>query len=210
LPYSDPGAVYGSRVPFPSPPWSMQGHMWLSVFPVRDGTPERPPGLYGAGFVEYVEGSALTYRELLVARLVRDGAVPRVHVTDMWVDSEASRDGGRSLWAIPKELAELHVRSRGVGPATRASCDANINGSPVAAARFTGPRVPSVRTPFRFTVGQEREDGTPVVTPVSGSSRNLLVHGQWDFGARGPLSWLHGRRPVASFVLGDFRLTFGS
>jgi hypothetical protein len=187
----------------------MQGHMWLSLFPLRSGTPERPPGLYGAGFVDYTEGSVLTYRELLLARLVRDGAVPRVHVTDVWVDSESSRDGGRSLWAIPKDLAELHVRTRHVGPATRASCDANINGSPVAAARFTSARVPSIRTPFRFTVGQEREDGSPVVTPVSGTSRNALVHGQWDFGADGPLAWLHGRRPVATFGLGDFRLTFG-
>jgi hypothetical protein len=184
--------------------------MWLSVFPLRSSTPERPPGLYGAAFVDYVEGGVLSYRELLVARLVRDGSVPRVHITDIWVDSEASRDGGRSLWAIPKDLAELHVRTRDVGPATRTSCDANINGSAVAAARFTAARVPSIRTPFRFSLAQQDEDGTPVVTPVSGTSRNLLVHGQWDFGADGPLAWLHGRRPVTTFVLGDFRLTFGS
>ena len=209
MPYSGTDEVYGSRVPFPSPPWSMQGHMWLSLFPVRSGTPERPAGLYGAAFVDYVEGSVLTYRELLVARLVRDGAVPRVHITDIWVDSEASRDGGRSLWAIPKDLAELHVLQHGMGPAARVSGDANINGSPVAAARFTAPRVPSLRTPFAFTVDQNREDGSRTVTSVSGSSRNMLVHGRWDFGADGPLAWLHGRRPVGSFRLGDFRMTFG-
>jgi len=187
----------------------MQGNMWLSLFPVRTGTPERPAGLYGAGFVDYAEGSVLTYRELLVARLVRDGAVPRVHVTDMWVDSEASRDGGRSLWAIPKDLADLPVLQRGVGPTSRVSCDGIINGSPVAAARFTAPRVPSLRTPFAFTVDQEREDGSRVVTSVSGTSRNMVVHGRWDFGASGPLAWLHGRRPVGSFHLGNFRMTFG-
>lgn len=184
--------------------------MWLSLFPVRTGTSERPPGLYGAAFVDYVEGSTLTYRELLLARLVRDGAVPRVHVTDIWVDSVESRDGGRSLWAIPKDLAELHVLPRGVGPATRVSCDANINGSPVAAARFTEPRVPSLRMPFAFTVTQDREDGSRAVTPVSGTSCNLPVLARWDFGADGPLAWLQGRRPIGTFRLGDFRLTFGS
>jgi acetoacetate decarboxylase len=188
----------------------MQGHMWLSLFPVRTGTPERPAGLYGAAFVDYVEGSVLTYRELLLSRLVLDGAMPRVHITDIWVDSAASRDGGRSLWAIPKDLAELHVQERGVGPSLRAAGDANINGSPIAAARFTGARVPSLRTPFRFTISQEHDDGSRVVTPVSGTSCNMPVRGRWDFGADGPLAWLHGRRPVGSFRLGGFRMTFGS
>lgn len=188
----------------------MRGQMWLSLFPVRTGTPARPAGMYGVAFVDYREGSLLTYRELLVARLVRDGAVPRVRITDIWVDSPASRDGGRSLWAIPKDLAELHVLDRPTGPAARTSCDANIAGSAVAAARFTGARLPAVRMPFRFTVAQQREDGTPVVTPVSGSSHALPALGRWDFGADGPLSWLHGRTPVASFRLRDFRLTFGA
>ena len=188
----------------------MRGHMWLSLFSVRTGTSERPAGLYGAAFVDYVEGSVLTYRELLVARLVRDGMVPRVHVTDIWVDSPASREGGRSLWAIPKDLAELHVVERGAGPTLRASCDANINGSPVAAARFTAARAALLRTPFRFTTSQVREDGERVVTPVSGTSRNMPVHGRWDFGTDGPLAWLSGRTPVASFRLGDVRMTFGA
>lgn len=184
--------------------------MWLSLFPVRTGTPNRPAGLYGAAFVDYVEGSVLSYRELLVARLVRDGSAPRVQVTDIWVDSERSRDGGRSLWAIPKELAELHVTARDTGPVSRVSCDANINGAAISAARFGGARLPSIRTPFRFSVTQEREDGTTVLARVSGTSRNLPVHGRWDFGADGPLAWLHGRTPVASFRVGDFRMTFGA
>jgi acetoacetate decarboxylase len=183
--------------------------MWLSLFAVRTGTSGRPAGLYGAAFVDYAEGGVLSYRELLLARLVREGAVPQVRISDIWVDSEASRDGGRSLWAIPKEMADFFVAEGPMGPALRTSCDANINGSPIAAARFTAARVPSLRTPFRFKVNQEREDGSRVLTTVSGTSRNMPVHGRWDFGADGPLSWLKGRRPVASFRLGDFRLTFG-
>jgi Acetoacetate decarboxylase (ADC) len=196
-------------VPFPSPPWQLQGTLWCSLFPVRTGTPGRPAGLYGAAFVDYASGT-LSYRELMVARLVRDGAVPRVHITDIWVDSVASRDGGRSLWGIPKDLAELHVRSRPAGPLRQTACDANIAGSPVAAARFTSVRVPSLRTPYVFTVTQQHEDGgAPVLTRVSGTSRNLPVRSRWDFGADGPLAWLQGRTPVASFVLGDFAMTFG-
>ena len=110
---------------------------------------------------------------------------------------------------IPKDLADFHVADRPVGPALRTSCDANVGGSPIAAARFTAARIPSLRTPFRFTVNQERADGTRVLTPVSGSSRNMLVHGRWDFGTDGPLSWLQGRKPVGSFRLDDFRVTFG-
>jgi hypothetical protein len=187
----------------------MQGDMWLSLFPVRRGTPTRPAGLYAAAFVDYSEGSVLSYRELLVARLVRAGAVPRIHVTDIWVDSVASRDGGRSLWAMPKELAHLHVRRGALGPATRVCCEASTNAAAVAASRFTGSRFPLLRTPIRLAVAQEREEGTPVVTAVTGTSRNLPVLGRWDFRADGPLAWLHGRTPVASFHLADFRLTFG-
>lgn len=185
--------------------------MWLSLFPVRDsGTPERPPGLYGAAWVDYQDGGVLAYRELLVARLVRDGAVPRVSVTDIWVDSEPSRTGGRSLWAIPKELAELHVSDRDLGPTRRTSCAASLDGSPVAAVKVTSVDVPTVRTPFAFSVRQRREDGSPVVTKVTGTAKSLPSLARWDFGAAGPLAWLHGRRPVSSFRLSDFRLTFGA
>lgn len=197
-------------MPFPSPPWPLRGHLWLSLIPVTSGTPDRPAGLYGVGFVDYRPGGVLTYRELLVARLVRDRAVPRAHITHIWVDSPVSRDGGRALWAIPKELAELHVTERPVGPALRASGDANIGGSPIAAARFTGVRAPSLRAPVRLSVTQNREDRSTVVTPFSGSACTMPVMGRWDFGADGPLAWLHGRQPLASFRLGDFRLTFGA
>jgi hypothetical protein len=187
----------------------MRGSMWLSWFPVRRGTRDRPAGLYGAAFVDYREGGVPAYRELLVARLVRVGAVPRVHVTDIWVDSLVARDGGRSLWAIPKELATLQVRGRAVGPASRVVCDAETDGTAIATAGFTGGRVQLLRTPFRFTLAQEREDGTPVLTAVSGTARTMPVLGRWDFRAGGPLGWLHGRTPVASFHLADLRLTIG-
>ncbi len=94
---------------YPAAPWRLHGSMWVTLFWLPHagvGADDvRPAGLYGAAWVDYVEPSPLSYRELLVARPVRDGVVPRVRITDIWVDSPASRDGGRALWAIPKGLA---------------------------------------------------------------------------------------------------------
>ena len=197
-------------MPFPSPPWKLRGHLWLSLFAVRtSGTTDRPPGVYGVAAVDYQVGSVLTYQELFVARLVRDGAVPRAHITDIWVNSAASRDGGRSLWAIPKELADLHVDDRRLGPTARTACSASIDGRPIAAAGFTSVPGATVRTPLVLTTTQQREDGTTVVTPVRGSGRTVPCLGSWRFGTDGPLGWLHGRTPVASFRISDFRLSFG-
>ncbi|HZJ04218.1 MAG TPA: acetoacetate decarboxylase family protein [Nocardioidaceae bacterium] len=195
---------------FPSPPWALRGDLWLSLFPVRSvGTALRSPGLYGVAFVDYQEGGVLTYQELLVARLVRDGPVPRVSITDIWVNSTPSRDGGRSLWAIPKELADLHVDDRRRGPVASTSWSANDAGSPIAAARFTGLHRPALRLPFAFSTTQQR-DGRPVVTKVTGSARSLPCVARWDFGIDGPLAWLHGRQAVLSLRMSAFRLTFGS
>ena len=173
--------------------------MWLSLFRVgSSGTSYRPPGLYGAAFVDYREGSVLTYRELLVARVIREGAVPRVRVVDIWVDSTASRDGGRALWALPKELAHLHIERGGAGPVSRTSWDASLAGGTLATARATGVRAPAPRTPLRFGVSQEREDRTTVVAGVAGSARVLpwVIH--WDFPTDGPLWWLRSHRPLVS------------
>lgn len=196
-------------MPFPSPPWHLRGDLWLSLFPVRSGTAERPAGLYGAAFVDYREDGVLAYQELLVARLVRDGALPRVHLTDIWVNSQASFEGGRSLWAIPKELADLHRGERRLGPVTRTGWSARVAGTPIAAAGFTATPGVALRSPLAFTTRQTREDGRPVVAHVSGSARSLPCLGGWRFGTDGPLAWMRGRRPVASFVVGDFRITFG-
>ena len=196
-------------MPFPSPPWQLAGDLWLSVFAVRGGTADRPAGLYGAAFVDYADEGVLSYRELLVARLVRDGFVPRVTVTDIWVDSVASRDGGRTLWAIPKELADLHVDERRAGPAARTAWDAHVEGRPVAAATFTSAPGAFARAPYAFTVDQTRDTGERVVTAVSGSARPVLAHAGWRFGSDGPLAWLQGHRPLVTLQMNAFRLTFG-
>ncbi|MGZ4536494.1 MAG: acetoacetate decarboxylase family protein [Nocardioidaceae bacterium] len=194
-------------MPFPSPPWQMRAQMFLSLFALRRAaTPDRPPGLYGAAFVTYQPGSVLTYRELLVARLMQDGRTPRVRITDIWVDSEQSQAAGRSLWALPKELAELSVHDQR-GPVSHTTCA----GTSIASASFTAaPALAVVRTPFAASTCQEREDGSVTVARFTGSARSLPCRAKWDFDADGPLGWLHGRRPFASFRMTDVRLTFGA
>lgn len=201
---------YPSRVSFPSPPWHMKAQMWLSLFHLRERAGAgRPPGLYGAAFVSYEEGSPLTYRELLVARL-HDRRRRQVRITDIWVDSRTSLEGGRSLWAIPKDLAKLELDDRRVGPGAHTPFAGHVDGREIASGEFASlPGASLVRTPFKATTSQLREDGSEVVTSMTGSSKALPALGTWDFAADGPLGFLRGRRPLVSFRLTDLELTFG-
>jgi acetoacetate decarboxylase len=189
----------------------MNAQMWLSLFRVSGtGRADRPDGVYGAAFVSYEEGSPLTYLELLVARMV-DLRARTVRITDIWVDSQESLDGGRSLWAIPKDLAKLDVDDRRLGPTSYTELSGDLDGRRIATAEFAGlPGAALVRTPFAASTSQVREEsGHEVVTAMTGSSRTLPALASWEFDPDGPLGFLHGRRPVASFRLTDLRLRFG-
>jgi Acetoacetate decarboxylase (ADC) len=195
---------------FPSPPWRMQGQLWLSLLRTSVAGPgERPAGTYGVALVDYQPGSPLTYGELLVARPVSFPSGPpagrHVTVTDIWVDSEPSREGGRSLWAVPKELAAFTWSTEQRDG--RRPVSAAVPG--IATAEFGAPPVVLPRTPFSGTTWQPREDGSSVVAPLTGSSRAFVVRGSWTFDPDGPLGWLTGARTLASFVMRDFRMTFG-
>jgi acetoacetate decarboxylase len=63
--------------------------------------------------------------------------------------------------------------------------------------------------PFSGTTWQPREDGTSVVASLTGSARSFPVKGEWEFDADGPLGWLAGISPFASFAMRDFAMTFG-
>ena len=196
-------------MPFPSPPWQLSAQIWLSVFRVRDtGREDRPAGTYGAAFISY-GGPTLTYRELLVARLV-DARSRQVRISDIWVDSVESRDGGRVLWAIPKELARLDLEETRVGPSAHTSFSAHVDGVEVASAQFaSAPGAAVVRAPFAATTSQLRDNGAEVLTSMRGTARGLPAWATWDFAPDGPLAYLHGRRPTISFRLSDVRMTFG-
>ena len=195
---------------YPAAPWNMHGQLWLSLFRVREGDhPDRPAGVYGAALVSYEQPSPLTYSELLVARQVDK----KVTISDIWVDSADSRDGGRELWAIPKDLCDFRLRNTG-GRLQRTSWTASLEGRPIARARFSDVSQLMLRTPFKGATRQPRlpEDDRAredVVASLKGSAKVLPCRGAWEFNDAGPLAWLAGKRPLASFRMADFRLAFG-
>jgi acetoacetate decarboxylase len=187
----------------------MHGQLWMSLFRVREGDhPDRDPGVYGVALVAYEDPSPLTYSELLVARPVRAGGGRHVNITDIWVDSTDSRDGGRDLWAIPKGLCDFGRTTDG-GRAQRTAWSTAVDGGAIASARFSDVSALAPRMPFRGSTWQTRASGEEVVARLGGSTRVLPCRGSWDFDAKGPLAWLAGKRPLASFRMRDFSMSFG-
>src|SRR3978361_467051 len=122
---------------YPPAPWKMNGQLWMSLFRVRAGDhAAAEPGVYGAALVSYELPSPLTYSELLVARMVKRSGGRRVNITDIWVDSPDSLEGGRALWAIPKYLCEFECTSTG-GRVQRPSWSSTLDAVPIASARFS-------------------------------------------------------------------------
>ncbi|MEV6239021.1 acetoacetate decarboxylase family protein [Lentzea sp. NPDC051838] len=188
---------------YPAEPWHMRGSFVISVFRVpRDQVPhaDLPAGarmitlagnaFVAVAFVKYEEGSELTYDELLAATPVLDQGRIAVSVPQIWVDSEASRDGGREMWAIPKQLAKFG------------------EGSSIAGVAVS----PGVGLPGEWvTTGwtAQRLDGRDVRTKLRLSGRFRLIKAAWLFPLDGPLGYLTGRTPLVSLAGKNMRLTFG-
>ena len=108
-------------MPYPTPPWFLQGHALLAlhlveVSRVRQLVPPEfnvisvLPGktLGGVYFSRYEPGSVLQYSELIVApALVSYGGKIGSWVTHIYVDNADSVAGGRGIWHLPKELADF-------------------------------------------------------------------------------------------------------
>ncbi len=67
------------------------------------------------------------------------------------------------------------------------------------------------RLPFRGRVLQPPlEAGGPAGSAtMSGHGAVLPCRAHWDFAADGPLGWLAAARPLASFRMAAFRMSFG-
>jgi Acetoacetate decarboxylase (ADC) len=213
---SQPGWVQSAsgEVSYPAAPWHMVGSLWLSLFRVRGAVDElRPPGVYGAAFVSYEEGSPLTYSEFLVARpITTDKEGRRVTITDIWVDSPASVAGGRELWGIPKSLCDFTLDSSHTGPLTMTEWTARLGRTPIASARFRDVSRAALRLPFKggtWQPGIEDTGGVERTATLQGSSKALPARAQWEFNPDGPLGWLGGAVQLASFRQASFRMSFG-
>ncbi len=191
----------------------MVGSLWLSLFRLKQSVDDtRPAGVYGAAFVSYDEGSPLTYSELLVARSIKTaGYGGRVSITDIWVDSPASVAGGRELWAIPKSLADFTLETSHTGPLSRTEWSASVERRVVAGARFTDVSRAAPRLPFKGGTWQPElpEGGGEKTATLRGTSKTLPCRGRWDFDPHGPLAFLRAARPMASFRMSGFRMSFG-
>lgn len=199
---------------YPEEPWHLAGQMYLSLWlvprrelpPVADGT--RPltvagRGVVGAAWVVYENDSVLHYNELLRAVLVRDGRRPRVCITDIWVDSAASRAGGRELWGIPKEMAEFDI-DRTAGVRAGAATERDV----LATAAFDpGRRIPG-RWPLTYRVVQTL-DGALKTSAVRSRSAVRFARARWIAQQSSPLGELSRRPPLLSLALQDFTLRFG-
>jgi hypothetical protein len=195
---------------YPAEPWDLHGHAYVGSWLVPRAnlpaphSPATKPvtilgrGVVGAAFFVYEDPSPLTYDEIMATVLVREGWRLRVSITHIWVNSAASRDGGRELWAIPKELADFAVVRH-----------TSYTASGIGALRLGRVRRLPWRLPLGFRIAQDRA-GSLLVSPVAGRVRlGLVARAVWTFDADGPLAFLRGRRPVATLAIRPFRLLFG-
>ena len=160
---------------YPPAPWNMHGQLWLSLFRVREGDhPDRPAGVYGVALVSYERPSPLTYSELLVATSGGQG----VTITDIWVDSADSRDGGRELWAIPKDLCDF--RFENTGRRLQRTPGQHLGAVTPIARRgsATSPTLPAHAVQGRHPAGAAPHDdraGEEVVAYLKGSAKVLSL-----------------------------------
>ena len=194
---------------YPPEPWYLSGDLHCSAWCVPVGAlPELPSGVRpltvaGQAFVfaawaDYRPPGVLSYRELLVAVVVRGG--PRVTIPRIWVDSPASLAGGRALWHIPKEAAEFRLTDE-----PEFAAEARADGNLLAGTEFRRRRALPFRLPLAFSVLQHG----PRRSRVRVAARLGVARSVWRVGAGGPAAFLTGRRPVVSLVARDFRMRFG-
>lgn len=194
---------------YPAEPWDLHGHAYVGIWLLPAGSAPPPASaatrsvrllgrtIVSAAFFRYDDPSPLTYDEIMSTVLVRRGWRARVSITHIWVDSEASRDGGRALWAIPKDLAEFERESH------RSYTALGIGSLGVQRVR----RLPFT-APLGFRLAQDR-GGDLVVSPVRGRVRLGLARGSWSFDPSGPLAFLAHRQPVLTLTMRPFHLSFG-
>lgn len=197
---------------YPDEPWDLRGQLHASAFlvPLADVPVDLPPrcrpvrlgrfGVVGTAWVSYEPGGVLSYREVMATLLVRRGWRVLPTIVRIWVDSEQSRDGGRALWGIPKDLASFDFDGD-----RRSARDEK---GPIAEGRVRPLlRLPG-RWPASFSVVQWL-GGAAKVSPVRSRAAVSIDRAVLDADPNGPLGFLAGHRALLSFSLRDFRMSFG-
>lgn len=204
---------------YPPEPWHLGGSMLMTAWRIPtaemravlgDRMPDGVvPVVRGAhafvitAFVRYEPGGVLSYDELLLAVVARRGRQLITTIPRIWVDSPASLAGGRTLWGIPKHLADFEQTWD--GPIT---ARAALDGDEIASARAV-PRlsVPGWRRLPLPTA--QRLDGRTTFAEVQALGRLRFASSDWAFAPDGPLGFLGRGRQLGTAVLRDMTIRFG-
>ena len=195
---------------YPPEPWYLGGSLLASAFLVDDGVfrDALPAGRHalrfgskvvvGVASASYVPGGVLAYEELLVALPTWGRGGLRITIPQIWVDSAQSREGGRALWGIPKELAVFE----------RSDTRAAMNGAEMVLESRTGRALLPGMRQLALPILQSVEGGSILShNRVIGRIRSLRA--RWSFAADGPLGYLAGHTPFVSFAVRDASIVFG-
>lgn len=199
---------------YPPAPWRLTAHAYVGLYLLpaellpAPHSPETKPitffgrGIVAAAFFVYEQPSPLTYNEIMSTVFVRKGWRPLVSITKIWVDSKASRDGGRALWAIPKDLASFGARPH-------SSYVASEGEKTIGSLDVHRTRALPLALPLGFSVAQDR-DGELLLTGVRGRGRVGVARVHWAFNPDGPMGYLAGRKAFLTLGLKRLRIVFGS
>jgi hypothetical protein len=143
------------------------------------------------------------YRELIVAPgIVRVRGRVGFWISHILVDSEASMIAGRSIWALPKEIASMQWQSVSY---TDMRVDAPLL---KLSARFPTPRA-SVRLPF-IGAALSRRSGVTKQFSVRGIASVGTVGTKIDMMAGTDVQALGFQAARTMFVCRDMKITIGS
>jgi hypothetical protein len=173
----------------------------LQVVPVAPGRT-----LGGLIAVTYEPGSTLSYSELaVVAGLVRSGRHVGGWISHIWVDSQESVNGGRSIWKLPKDLADFVLERRADGSQRFA---ARAGGATLVRIEAAAPRG---RAPLGSLVPMisASDDGEHWFTLGRSGMRAGPARAKVDIPAESPLADLT-LRAAAVGIAGHARLVMGA
>ena len=153
---------------FPSPPWTLNGQAWVSLFYATPPASLDPTGeglgVYAAAYTSFETGSTIPHRALVVARRVRDGDGRAYRVVDGWTDAAAAVEGYGSLFGYPVRVGSLDGDLGGLGPVSRSEWTA----TGVAGAQFADTAGIALRTPLTVVTRQPRTQGTVATADAVG------------------------------------------